>query len=193
MGGQGRAAARQRIPSCLAGTNLRHWALALAGGLVVNLNAWARQKGERACDSGVRQVAGVSGVGGACARVGVPGSVAKAAGRSDALALARVHVVGFVGRAGRNGEVANCRVVRQIAPMGRVGRALTGCRVPNGSAQTGLNLAALALAGGGVCEVGWQANRRVNALTVALGVQLLVARALVGTLTLARGGVEALE
>lgn len=73
--------------------------------------------------------------------------------------------------------------------MGRVGRARARRRVPGGAAEAGLDLLALALTDGGVDELSGQAQGRVEALALAVVVKLLEARALVGALALARGGV----
>jgi len=128
----------------------------------------------------------VSGVGGASAGVVVVNGAAQARRRSGALTLAGVHVVALASGAGGDDESASGGVVVQTALVSGVGGALASRRVPGGTAEAGLDLTALALADGVVGELSGQAQGRVDALTVALAVQLLEARAGVGALASTR-------
>ena len=161
----------------------------MAPELIINLEGRAGGYDEGASHGGVSQTARVSGVSTAGTSVVVEGGTAETGGGVNALALASDDVVGLTGGARGDDKGAIVAVVGQTALVSGESRALACCGVPSGTAEASLDGAALALADGVVGELGGQAQRRVDALAVALAVVLLVARALVGALALAGGGV----
>lgn len=166
---------------------------ALASELIVHLRGGAGGDDEGAGGSRVGEAALVSGVSGASAGVVVVNSVTQARGRADALALAGQNVVGLAGRARGDSEFTKVSVVVQAASVSGVSGASARRGVPGGTAEASLDLSALALADGVVNELGGQAQGWVDALAVALAVELLEARALVGALACAGDGVVDLE
>lgn len=166
---------------------------ALASELIVHLRGGAGGDDEGAGGGRVGQAALVSGVSGTSAGVVVVNGVTQARGRADALALAGKNVVGLAGGARGDNELTEVSVVVQAASVSGVSRASARRGVPGSAAEASLDLSALALADGGVGELGGQAQGWVDALAVALAVELLEASAHVGALTSAGDGVVDLE
>lgn len=131
----------------------------------------------------------MGGVGRTSTAVVIPGGPADTIEHAGARALASVGVVDLANGTGRHVKVAGCHVVVQATRVGGVGGTRASHGVPGGPAQAGADLFALALAARGVHEVRGHANGLVDALAGALGVQFLVAGALVGAVAGAGGGV----